>query len=716
MKKMLINATQPEELRVALVDGQRLYDLDIENRSRRHQKANIYKGKISRVEPSLEAAFVEFGADRHGFLPMREIAPEYFKGKPKGGAKGGEARNIRELVREGTEVVVQVDKEERGSKGAALTTFASLAGRYLVLMPNNPRAGGISRRIEGDERSEMREILSGLNFPDGMGVIVRTAGIGRELDELQGDLDYLLELWAAVAAAGKRERVGTLLLKEDNVILRAIRDYLRDDINQVLIDAEGAHREALEFVDRIMPRYRERIQLYEDAVPIFNRYQVESQIETAFQRAVRLPSGGAIVIDPTEAMVTIDINSAKATRGGDIEETATQTNLEAADEIARQLRLRDIGGLIVIDFIDMAAGRNQRAVESRLRDALRPDRARVQYGRISRFGLMEMSRQRLRPSLGDTSGITCPRCSGQGFIRDTRSLSLSILRLMEEEAMKERTTEVQAFVPVPVATYLLNEKGEALADIKARTGARLAVMPKPGLDTPHYEVERLRDGQVVARRISTELDAGDAAEAAAPAPEQQAAVQGSSIAPPPAAAGRGMDDGKRKAPARGKRKKPGLFKRMLRALFGGGGGGDGGREREARSSRSRGRQSQARSRPFGRAERGRSDSRQQRAGRGRGDSQQQRAGGRGRGQQRQTDGGSGGRERHRDAQQQRQQPARGRQGGRGSPEGRGGQEARGGRQRKQEPRRRDDQRAARQSQPQRRDQRAARQPARGCAG
>ncbi len=428
MKRMLINASQPEEVRVALVDGQKLYDLDIENVGREQKKASIYKAKITRVEPSLEAAFVDYGAERHGFLPLKEISRQYFQKKPANGAR----LVIQELVSEGQELIVQVDKEERGNKGAALTTFISLAGRYMVLMPNNPRAGGISRRIEGDDRSELREAMSGLEIPDGMGVIIRTAGIGRSSEELQWDLNYLVQLWESVYKAGEEEKAPSLLLQESNVIIRAIRDYLREDIDQVMIDSPDAHQHALDFVSHIMPQYKNRIKLYEDSIPMFNRFQIESQIETAFQREVRLPSGGSIVIDPTEAMVSIDINSARATRGSDIEETATQTNLEAADEIARQLRLRDMGGLIVIDFIDMLAARNQRAVENRMRDALNIDRARVQVGRISRFGLLEMSRQRLRPSLGETSGIVCPRCSGQGTIRDTKSLALAILRLLEE--------------------------------------------------------------------------------------------------------------------------------------------------------------------------------------------------------------------------------------------------------------------------------------------
>lgn len=575
MKKMLINATQPEELRVALVDGQRLYDLDIENRTRTQKKANIYKGKITRVEPSLEAAFVDFGAERHGFLPLKEIAPEYYSKK----GKAGDSSKIKDLVKEGTEIIIQVDKEERGNKGAAITSYISLAGRYMVLMPNNPKAGGISRRIEGDDRSQLRDAINELVIPDGMGVIVRTAGVGRSSEELQWDLNYLVQLWEAITKAADEFRAPTLLFQESNVIVRAVRDYLRDDIDQVLIDSTEAHREASDFVGLVMPQYRDRIKLYEDPIPMFNRFQIEAQIETAFQREVRLPSGGSIVIDPTEALVSIDINSAKATRGGDIEETALQTNLEAADEIARQLRLRDMGGLVVIDFIDMLASKNQRLVENRIRDALAIDRARVQVGKISRFGLLEMSRQRLRPSLGETSAIVCPRCTGQGIIRDTKSLALSILRLLEEEAIKDRTAEVRAHVPLDVAAYLLNEKRIALATIEANARVRVLVIPNPNMETPHFDVQRLRDDEVSGtREVSYKVDVAvpdtdlfKVEDAKAKAPE--AAVK--SIAPTQAPAPAPKVDKKPEAkqPRRDNRKKQhkkpkSLWQKIVHALFG----------------------------------------------------------------------------------------------------------------------------------------------------
>ena len=430
MKRMLINATQREELRVAIVDGQSLFDIDIEIPSKEQKKANIYKGRITRVEPSLEAAFIDYGSDRHGFLPLKEISREYF---PEG--VDINRAGIRELIREGQEIVVQVDKEERGTKGAALTTFISLAGRYLVLMPNNPRAGGVSRRIEGDDRQNMREVMDQLKIPEEMGIIVRTAGVGREAEELQWDLDYLLQMWKAISEAAQARSGAFLIYQESRLIIRALRDYLRADVGEILIDSEEVYEDAKLFMQQVMPQNLRKLKLYKDPVPLFNRFQIESQIENAFDRQVRLPSGGSIVIDHTEALTSIDINSAKATKGSDIEETAFNTNLEAAVEIARQLRLRDAGGLIVIDFIDMDSPRHQREVEDKLRDALRMDRARVQVGRISRFGLLEMSRQRLRPSLGDTTQIICPRCEGHGRFSGVESLSLSILRLVEEEAM-----------------------------------------------------------------------------------------------------------------------------------------------------------------------------------------------------------------------------------------------------------------------------------------
>ena len=495
MKRMLINASQPEEVRIALVDGQKLYDLDIENRAREQKKASIYKAKITRVEPSLEAAFVDFGSERHGFLPLKEISREYFRNN-KRPTEGGQRTPIQELVREGLEIVVQVDKEERGNKGAALTTFISLAGRYMVLMPNNPRAGGISRRIEGDERDELREALSHINVPDGMGVIVRTAGVGRSPEELNADLDYLLQLWQAIQNADTEQTAPALLYQENSAVLRAIRDNLRKDVGEALIEGDEAFQEAAEFISKVMPHYSEKVKAYNDGIPLFSRYQIESQIETAFQHTVQLPSGGSIVIDPTEALVSIDINSARATKGADIEETALSTNLEAADEIARQLRIRDIGGLIVIDFIDMVNQKNQRAVENRMRDALDTDRARIQTSRISRFGLMEMSRQRLRPSLEEITTELCPRCNGQGRIRDTRPLALSILRVMEEEALKERSATVRTQVPLSVGAYLLNEKRKDVHDIETRTGTHIVIIPTMHLDTPHYVVERLRDDHV----------------------------------------------------------------------------------------------------------------------------------------------------------------------------------------------------------------------------
>ncbi|MCK8116030.1 ribonuclease E [Pseudoalteromonas sp. 2CM37A] len=493
MKRMLINATQQEEMRVALVDGQRLYDLDIESPGHEQKKANIYKGKITRIEPSLEAAFVDYGADRHGFLPLKEIARTYF---PQGYTFHGRP-NIRDVIKEGQEVIVQVDKEERGQKGAALTTFISVAGSYLVLMPNNPRAGGISRRIEGDERTDLKEALSRLELPKGMGLIVRTAGVGKSFEELNYDLKALLVHWDAIQQAADSAKAPFLIHQESNVIFRAIRDYLRRDIGEILIDKPRVFEEAKAHIERFRPDFMSRVKLYQGDTPLFTHYQIESQIESAFQREVRLPSGGSIVIDPTEALTSIDINSSKATKGGDIEETALNTNLEAADEIARQLRLRDLGGLIVIDFIDMTPPRHQREVENRLKDAARPDRARVQIGKISRFGLLEMSRQRLRPSLGEASQGPCPRCSGQGTIRSNESIALSILRLIEEEAIKDNTAQVNAQVPVAVAAYLLNEQRRSVHRIEKHHKCDVVIIPNQHMETPHYEVMRLRKDETL---------------------------------------------------------------------------------------------------------------------------------------------------------------------------------------------------------------------------
>ncbi|MGD8106477.1 ribonuclease E [Pantoea sp. FN0302] len=519
MKRMLINATQQEELRVALVDGQRLYDLDIESPGHEQKKANIYKGKITRIEPSLEAAFVDYGAERHGFLPLKEISREYFPASYNAHGRP----NIKDVLREGQEVIVQIDKEERGNKGAALTTFISLAGSYLVLMPNNPRAGGISRRIEGDDRTELKEALSSLELPDGMGLIVRTAGVGKSAEALQWDLSFRLKHWEAIKKAAENRPAPFLIHQESNVIVRAFRDYLRPDIGEILIDNPKVLDLARQHIAALgRPDFSSKIKLYTGEIPLFSHYQIESQIESAFQREVRLPSGGSIVIDSTEALTAIDINSARATRGGDIEETAFNTNLEAADEIARQLRLRDLGGLIVIDFIDMTPVRHQRAVENRLRESVRQDRARIQISHISRFGLLEMSRQRLSPSLGESSHHVCPRCSGTGTVRDNESLSLSILRLIEEEALKENTKEVHAIVPVPIASYLLNEKRDAVNAIEKRQGGvRAIIVPNDQMQTPHYSVLRVRSGEET-QTLSYHLPKLHEAEMALPSENEQA--------------------------------------------------------------------------------------------------------------------------------------------------------------------------------------------------
>jgi len=491
MKRMLINATQAEELRVAIVDGQTLYDIDIEQPSKEQKKSNIYKGRITRLEPSLEAAFVEYGGERHGFLPLKEISRDYFQA----GVDPNKA-TIRELLREGQEVVVQVDKDERGNKGAALTTFISLAGRYMVLMPNSPTAGGVSRRIEGDDRAALKEAMDKLAIPDDMGVIIRTAGVGRDAEELQWDLDYLLSVWKAIAEAALTKPAPFLIYQESRLIIRALRDYMRADIGEILVDTPEMYAEAHEFVQQVMPHNLRKLKHYTDDTPLFNRFQIESQIENAYERNVRLPSGGALVIDQTEALTAIDVNSARATKGGDIEETAFNTNLEAAEEVARQMRLRDLGGLVVIDFIDMSSNRHQRDVENKLQNALKFDRARVQLGRISKFGLLEMSRQRLRPSLGESSQLICPRCEGHGRMRSIESLSLSILRVAEEHAMKENTGQVLVQVPVEIGNYLLNEKRRALSEIEQRHDAPIVIVADDQLETPHYEVTRIRENEL----------------------------------------------------------------------------------------------------------------------------------------------------------------------------------------------------------------------------
>ena len=567
MKRMLINASQPEEVRVAIVDGQKLCDFDIENRAREQTKASIYKAKISRVEPSLEAAFVEFGAERHGFLPAKEISRQHHRQQDD-----EERPQIQDMVKEGQELIVQVDKEERGTKGAALTTLISLAGRYLVLMPNDPRAGGVSRRIGGEDRDQLRESLSQLNIPEGMGVIIRTAGVGRSVEELRWDLDYLLQLWEAIGAAANEQPAPKLLYAENNVILRAIRDNLRKDIGELLIDSREAFEEARLFIEQVMPQYKERTKHYDDPVPLFSRYQIESQIESAFGHMVKLPSGGAIVIDPTEALVSIDINSARATKGADIEETALTTNMEAAEEVARQLRLRDVGGLIVIDFIDMSTNKNQREVEDCLRAALEQDRARVQMGRISRFGLLEMSRQRLRPSLVELTTEVCPRCSGQGRIRDTKSLALAILRVMEEESLKERSSMVRVLVPLNIAAYLLNEKRRDVAEIERRTRTHIVIVPNVNMETPHYEVQRIRDDRMeselevpsyeLAELVNQPVE--EAGERAAAADREQPAVQSVQPPSPPPPAAPAAPPPAAKAPGKAK---PGLLKRVIGSLF-----------------------------------------------------------------------------------------------------------------------------------------------------
>jgi ribonuclease E len=578
MKRMLINATQAEELRVAIVDGQTLYDIDIEQPSKEQKKSNIYKGRITRLEPSLEAAFVEYGAERHGFLPLKEISRDYFAAGVDHHKAG-----IKELLREGQEVVVQIDKDERGNKGAALTTFISLAGRYMVLMPNSPTAGGVSRRIEGDDRAELKKAMDALAIPDDMGVIIRTAGVGRDAEELQWDLDYLLSVWKAIAEAALSKPAPFLIYQESRLIIRALRDYMRADIGEILVDTPEMYEEAREFVEQVMPHNLRRLKHYTDDTPLFNRFQIESQIENAYERTVRLPSGGALVIDQTEALTAIDVNSARATKGGDIEETAFHTNLEAADEVARQMRLRDLGGLVVIDFIDMSSNKHQREVENRLQGALKYDRARVQLGRISRFGLLELSRQRLRPSLGESSQLVCPRCDGHGRMRSVESLSLSIIRLAEEHAMKDNTGQVLVQAPVEIANFLLNEKRGALREIEARHDAPIVIVADEQLHTPHYEVTRIRENELdeetakpsyrrgTPRKVATiALTKANLNVPAAPAvtnvkPSQPAPVREPRPEPMPASAPTPVPVAARPAPSPA----TGGFVGWLKSLFGG---------------------------------------------------------------------------------------------------------------------------------------------------
>lgn len=561
MKRMLINATQPEELRVALVDGQRLYDLDIEATGREQKKSNIYKCRIVRIEPSLEAAFVDFSAERHGFLPFKEIARSLLKSRNGDGNRG--RINVKDALEVGQEYIVQVEKEERGNKGAALTTFISLAGRYLVLMPNNPRAGGVSRQIEGNDRSDAREAMSTLDIPQGMGLILRTAGVGKSAEELQWDLDYLKMLWDSIKETAKEKPSPFLIYQESEVIIRAIRDYLRSDIAEIWIDDNDIFHRARDFMQQVMPHNLPKLKLYSGSDPLFSRYQIEGQIETAFAREVQLPSGGMLIIDHTEALTSIDINSARATKGDDIEQTAFNTNLEAADEIARQLRLRDLGGLFVIDFIDMTNSKNQRGVENCLRDGLKVDRARVQTGRISRFGLLEMSRQRLRPSLGESSHIPCPRCDGQGTIRGIKSLSLSVLRIIQEEAMKELTAKVVAQLPVDAATFLLNEKRQDIREIEQRLDVEVIISPNPMMETPQYEVQRINLSESAAdsarkesykfAETKQENAVGNVSDESRKAPEKPALTQVMPNRPAPSA-----------KPDKGK----GVVSRLFSKLFG----------------------------------------------------------------------------------------------------------------------------------------------------
>jgi len=567
MKRILINATQAEELRVAMVDGQRLYDLDIEVPSREQKKSNIYKGKITRIEPSLEAAFVNYGADRHGFLPFKEISKLYYK---DGVDDDGGKLSIKDAVKVDQEIIVQIEKEERGNKGAALTSFISLAGRFLVAMPQNPRAGGVSRRIEGEDRDSVKKVLSEITMPDGMGVIVRTAGVGRSTEEMQWDLDYLNQVWSAIEKAAAEKSAPFLIYQESDIVVRALRDHYKSDIGEILIDSKQAYDQAHDFMSMVMPNTLGKLKKFDDKLPLFNRYQIENQIESAFSREVTLPSGGAIVIDHTEALTSIDINSARATKGSDIEDTAKLTNLEAADEIARQLRIRDLGGLIVIDFIDMMQNKNQREVESRLRNAVYDDRARVQIGRISRFGLLEMSRQRLRPSLGESSQIVCPRCSGQGAIRDIESLSLAVLRLLEEESLKDSTGKILTKIPVECATYLLNEKRDKIDAIEQRRNVHIVVIPDVNLETPHFHIERVKDNDThrhesnykKSYELTTEDEGVDLTEITSSQTVQGETAAVQHIEPPA-----------QKPPAAQLKQvasKPGILRRILNALFGSG--------------------------------------------------------------------------------------------------------------------------------------------------
>lgn len=571
MNRMLINAThKDEELRIALATGQYLYDLIIESTFREQKQSNIYKGKVTRIEPSLEAAFVDYGEERHGFLPLKEVARSCFR---KGYGDSNRRPTISEVLEEGQELIVQVEKEERGNKGAALTTFITLPGCYLVLMPNNPRAGGVSRRIEGDERDELHNVLSSLTVPDGMGLIIRTAGGGRSPEELQWDLEILLRLWDVIQRAASERPASFLIYQEGNAVIRALRDYLRKDIDEILIDHQDVYEDVVNHLKLIRPDFVNRVKLYKDPTPLFTRFQIESQIESAFQRDVRLPSGGSVIIDHTEALVSIDINSAKSTKGGDIEETALMTNLEAANEIARQLRLRDIGGLIVIDFIDMTPIRNQREVEDRLKKALSMDRARVQVGRISRFGLLEMSRQRLRPSLGESSRVTCPRCLGQGTIRGIESLGLSVIRIIEEEALKENTAQVRTILPTEIAAYLLNEKRQAIIDIEKRQGVSVIVVPSAHLLTPQYEVERIRisdlsekDEKLASYKLAIKPEvSGQTANVTLPKAHQEPAVKSMHIdeVPAPAVTSITTSIGLQKT----KNGQPGLLKKIMTFLF-----------------------------------------------------------------------------------------------------------------------------------------------------